>query len=210
MNARTYISQLLMILLPAFVALQPHAVVCATATTPSLLYGKYKPAQLLGVTDTTVSVVGAAWWGAVGTWLFTATPASMPMVALTSPGSKLEATCAIAASTVGVQFLGDLNDGWAKILVDGEPHWQGNIQGNTLVYDDYSEIAGLPLGTHLIQVETMMTPGTVQVGHVTVVTFGCGARSTASDLERNIEHSRIAADEQNAPAQKLYLPAILS
>jgi hypothetical protein len=209
MNTHTHWYQCALGFLTICIALLPSATVHATGPSPSLLYGEYKPAQLIGVVDPTVNVVGAAWWGAVETALFTAIPAATPVVALTAANSWIEATCATTASTVGVQFLGDQNDGWAKIFVDGEPWWQGTIQGNTMVNDDYIEIPDLPLESHVIRVETMVTPGTAQFGHVTVVAFGCGSLATAGATDASATPRRLSADEQSIPGQTIYLPTIM-
>lgn len=191
------------------IALLPYATVHATGTPPSLLYGQYKPAQLIGVRDPAVNVVGAAWWGTVNTSLFSATPAVTPMVALTAATSWIEATCATATSAVGVQFLGDDNDGWAKIFVDGAPWWQGTIQGDTLVNDDYIEIPDLRLKSHVIRVEMMVTPGTAQLGHVTVVAFGCGSLAIAGATDASATTRSLPVEEQSAPGQTIYLPTIM-
>ncbi|MEZ4866948.1 MAG: hypothetical protein R3C14_36840 [Caldilineaceae bacterium] len=207
MNIRNPLIQLPLILLATIMAILP-CTAQATDLAPTLIYGEQKPAQLIGVTDATVNVVGAAWWGAVDTAIFNATPTPTAMVALTALGSHIEAACVTPTSTIGVQFLGDQNDGWARIVVDGEPRWQGNTQGTMLVNDDYIEISDLSVGNHLIQVETMVTPTSQQVGHVTVVAFGCGARTVAG--ERGAASGSPATDSPSPLLQTIYLPAVRS
>lgn len=180
-----------------------------TLISPTLIYGGQKPVQVIGVTDATVNIVGAAWWGTVDTAIFDTTPTATAMVALTTLGSYIEATCAQPTSTVGVQFLGDQNDGWAKIIVDGEPWWQGNTQGATLVNDDYIEISGLPAKTHRIQVETMVTPESDQVGHITVVALGCGPLTTTGGASPAADRAG-TADGANSLPSIIYLPTIMS
>ena len=52
-------------------------------------------------------------------------------IALMQQGQWIEATYAGMDTTkVGVQFWGDANDGWARVLVDGTEVWTGSIYGS--------------------------------------------------------------------------------
>lgn len=211
------IPQLGLVMVIVLVTMVPYNVLHAATERPSLLYGEIRPQQLISVAAPMVNVAGTTWWGTVDAALFTATLTPTPMVALTTVGSQLKATCPKPTTTVGVQFLGDGNDGWARVRVDGETHWQGNIQGSTLVYDTYVEVADLPLAIHTIQVETMPTPGTNALRHVTVVAFGCGTLTAVTPANRAVESNILVAEEQSASreeqpqsAHQLFLPAVRS
>lgn len=208
MHSRNRFCRLTIIILASLPAFVP-SITQASDATPTLIYGGQKPTQLIGVTGATVTIVGAAWWGSVDTALFSANPTATAMVALTALDSHIEATCAEPTSTVGVQFLGDQNDGWARIVIDGEPRWQGNTQGGTLVNDDYIEISGLPVGNHQIQVETMGTPDSNQIGHVTVVAFGCGPLMTTDGSGTPADQGG-ATDGASSLQRIIYLPTIMS
>jgi hypothetical protein len=76
------------------------------------------------------------------------------LVALMSPDQWIEAQCLDPAHTVGVQFWGDENDGWARIRVNGQEQWVGNthgVAGNLFVR--YVEISGFPADLHVVRVE---------------------------------------------------------
>ena len=87
----------------------------------------------------------------------------------------IEATCTIAGTTaVGVQFYGDSNDGWARVLVDGTEVWTGDTYGpgvgpNSFI--KYLEISGLTPGSHTVRVENMGTNGAGGGDDVTIYFF---------------------------------------
>ena len=57
---------------------------------------------------------------------------------------------------VGVHFWGDENDGFARVLVDGEEVWQGNTYGPVGAQFYYRlEMGGLPLARHTLRVEAL-------------------------------------------------------
>jgi hypothetical protein len=93
-------------------------------------------------------------------------------LALLQPGQSLEAAASDPVTAVGVQFWGDLNDGWARVLVDGKEVWTGNTYGSD---DDpfirYLQIGGLPRSPHTVRVEHMGQ------NDVTVYFFGFGLAS---------------------------------
>lgn len=92
------------------------------------------------------------------------------LMALTAPGSQLAAACAAPTSTIGVQFWGDENDGWAKVTVDGEYEWRGNTWNNKA----YVEITDLPYGEHTVQIEALGEPGITGGDiHVTIAGISC-------------------------------------
>ncbi|AKB85587.1 hypothetical protein MCMEM_1534 [Methanococcoides methylutens MM1] len=81
-------------------------------------------------------------------------------IALTDQGDWIEAKTGIETTTVGVQFWGDINGGWARVLVDGEKVWSGDTYGGDSKFPEgkfikYLEISGLDKGFHTIRVENM-------------------------------------------------------
>ncbi|WP_406661451.1 LamG-like jellyroll fold domain-containing protein [Methanolobus sp. ZRKC3] len=99
-------------------------------------------------------------------------------IALMSQGNWVEAKTTVETTTVGVQFWGDTNDGWARVLVDGSEVWTGNTYGSSEdPYIKYLEISGLDKGTHTIRVENMGISGPGGGNHVTIFFFGLMAPS---------------------------------
>jgi hypothetical protein len=106
-------------------------------------------------------------------------------IALTDPADWIEATTMVETTTVGVQFWGDTNDGWACVLVDGVEVWTGNTHGSDNNYPGgafvkYLEISGLPLDIHTITVENMGIPGAGAGDDVTIYFFGLEEPSGSS------------------------------
>lgn len=99
---------------------------------------------------------------------------------LARAGSYAELTWPEPTTTVGVQFWGDGNDGHARILVDGEEVWQGSTQGESVTFEGYIEIVGLPASAHTVRVEATGTPGGNGGTDVTVAAFGWGAVGEAT------------------------------
>ena len=99
-------------------------------------------------------------------------------IALLNQGNWIEAKTTVETTTVGVQFWGDTNDGWARVLVDGSEVWIGNTYGSDPAYPGgafvkYLEISGLDRGIHTIRVENMGMIGSLEgEDHVTVYFFG--------------------------------------
>ncbi|WP_445475414.1 LamG-like jellyroll fold domain-containing protein [Methanococcoides methylutens] len=103
-------------------------------------------------------------------------------IALMNQGNWVEAKTTVATTTVGVQFWGDTNDGWARVLVDGSEVWTGNTYGSDVYYPGgayikYLEISGLDRTTHTIRVENMGTNGAGGGDDVTIFFFGLMAPS---------------------------------
>ncbi|WP_167879431.1 LamG-like jellyroll fold domain-containing protein [Methanococcoides sp. NM1] len=98
-------------------------------------------------------------------------------IALMNQGNWVEAETTVETTTVSVQFWGDTNDGWARVLVDGSEVWTGNTYGSDPAYPGgafvkYLEISGLDKGTHTIRVENMGISGPGGGNHVTIYFFG--------------------------------------
>ncbi len=209
MTAHPYIQRFLVILALLCGTILPTGTAQATPDRISLLYGEWQPQELIGVGDARVTAVGQVWRGTVDTALFSATSTATPIAALVELGSRFTVTCSEPTTTIGVQFLGDSNDGWARIRVEtADESWDVPTQGDALVNDAYVEIPNLPLRQHVIHVETLLAPGTVAFGHVTVVAFGCG--TVAATGEARAGTGLFSADSQSAPAQTIYLPTIMS
>lgn len=209
MNTHTHTQIFLVVLAMLCSTFLPTGTAHATPDHISLLYGQWKPQELIGVADARVTAVGTVWRGAVDTTLFTVTPTPTPVAALVDTDSRFTVTCTEPSTTIGVQFLGDSNDGWARIRVEAEDEvWDVSTQGGALVNDAYIEISNLPLRQHVIHVETALGAALATFGHVTVVAFGCGTLSAAGDA--NAGTRLFSADGQNAPAQTIYLPTIMS
>jgi hypothetical protein len=97
-------------------------------------------------------------------------------IALREQGQWIEAMCDCAGTTaVGVQFYGDANDGWARVLVDGTEVWTGDTYGPGVGPDSfikYLEVSGLTPGSHTVRVENMGINGGGLGDDVAVYFFG--------------------------------------
>jgi hypothetical protein len=96
-------------------------------------------------------------------------------VAMGEPGQYIEVESTVRTTAIGVQLWGDDNDGWARVLVDGEEIWVGEMRGEDNQWPGgafvrYLEVAGLEPGFHTLRFEP-----TGQGGSVTVYFFGIGA-----------------------------------
>lgn len=94
-------------------------------------------------------------------------------VALGFADQMLEASFAEPVTDLGIQFWGDQNDGWARVLVDGQELWTGNTYGSGGEWPGdafvrYLQISGLSAKPHTVRVEHM------DHGDVTVFFFGFG------------------------------------
>jgi hypothetical protein len=101
-------------------------------------------------------------------------------IGLFKKGQWIEAACTYPATEVGIQFWGDANDGWARVLVDGIEVWTGDTCGLNLLKDSafkkYLQVSGLPSGSHTVRVENMGIKGSNGVREdVHVYFFGFGA-----------------------------------
>ncbi len=83
-------------------------------------------------------------------------------IALMEKGEWISATCTDPNTTaVGVLLGGDGNDGWVRVLINGEEVWRDNMYGEPAagVKIIYLEASGLTPGTHTIRVETLGIAG---------------------------------------------------
>lgn len=77
-------------------------------------------------------------------------------VALMEKDEFIQATFSGTNTTkLGVQLWGDANDGWARVRVDGQSLWTGNVYNSIM----YLEISDLEPGSHTIRVECMGIKG---------------------------------------------------
>jgi hypothetical protein len=98
-------------------------------------------------------------------------------IALVEKGNFIRATTTIDTTSIGVQFWGDTNDGWARVLVDGSEVWRGSIYGTDSNYPGgafvkYLEISSLAPRKHTISVENMGINGGGGGDDVTIFFFG--------------------------------------
>lgn len=104
------------------------------------------------------------------------------LLALTDPTQWIETACLEPVDRVGVQFWGDENDGWARVLVDGVEFWRANTYGPPGAgYVNYLEISNLPNAPHTLRIEALGVRGSTASNsdiHVTVYGFACGTRKT--------------------------------
>jgi len=112
--------------------------------------------------------------------------ADLPLLALVGQDSWMEISFQQPATAIGVQFWGDDNDGWVRILVDGLEAWTGNTVGASDTYEDYVEIRDLSNTQHTLRIEATGKPGRDGGDrHVTVAAFGWGplpVQSTSDEI----------------------------
>ncbi|MBN2489034.1 MAG: AbfB domain-containing protein [Methanosarcinaceae archaeon] len=126
------------------------------------------------------------------------------VIALMNSGSWVEAKTTVATNTVGIQFWGDTNDGWARVLVDGSEVWTGNIYGFDVNYPGgafvkYLEISGLASSTHTIRVENMGVNGAGGGDDVTIVFFGLEEASSTTTPAPSLEGEIYSIQSYNYP-----------
>lgn len=101
-----------------------------------------------------------------------------PALALTTTDQWAEGVCMVPSTLVGVQFWGDDNDGWARVLVDGTERWRGNTYGQSpQPFVRFLEISNLPAAPHVIRIEPLGQPGINTAGgniHVSIYAVVCG------------------------------------
>ena len=101
-----------------------------------------------------------------------------PFVALTTTDQWVEGVCTTATAMVGVQFWGDENDGWARVLVDGVERWRGNTYGQSPdLFVRFLSIRDLAPAPHVIRIEPLGQRGSNNPGsniHVSVYAIVCG------------------------------------
>jgi hypothetical protein len=86
-------------------------------------------------------------------------------------GNWVEATTEMPFTAMGVQFFGEFQIGWARVLFDGVEVWRGNTSAITSKNGrtgGYIEISGFEPGKHTIRAESL----DFDYRPVTVVSFG--------------------------------------
>lgn len=86
-------------------------------------------------------------------------------------GGWIEATVEKPFAAMGVQFLGESQMGWARLLLDGELIWQGDVSEIGMDkgrHGGFVEVTGFTPGVHTIRVESMG----FDYRPVTVASFG--------------------------------------
>jgi len=101
-----------------------------------------------------------------------------PVIALTDREQWAEGVCMVSSTMVGVQFWGDENDGWARVLVDGIERWRGNTYGRSPeLFVRFLEIRDLQKAPHVIRVEPLGEAGSNLAqgnDHVSIYAVVCG------------------------------------
>lgn len=95
-------------------------------------------------------------------------------LAMGEAGQYVEIESTVSTTAIGVQLWGDANDGWARVIVDGQEVWTGEMRGSDNQWPGgafvrYLEVAGLEPGNHTLRFEPAD-----QGGPVTVYFFGLG------------------------------------
>jgi hypothetical protein len=88
-------------------------------------------------------------------------------------GNWIEASTDLPFSAAGVQFFGEQQIGWARVLFDGVEVWRGDtsaIWSKNARHGGYIEISGFVPGRHTIRAESL----DFDYRPVTVVSFGFG------------------------------------
>lgn len=86
-------------------------------------------------------------------------------------GNWIEAATDLPFNAIGVQFFGEAQIGWARVLFDGEEVWRGNTADLYVKlgrHGGYIEITGFEPGHHTIRAESLG----FDYRPVTVVSFG--------------------------------------
>ncbi len=86
-------------------------------------------------------------------------------------GNWIEATTDLPFNAIGVQFYGEAQIGWARVLFDGEEVWRGNtadLYEKLGRHGGYIEITGFEPGHHTLRAESLG----FDYRPVTVVSFG--------------------------------------
>ncbi|MEM7128214.1 MAG: hypothetical protein AAF702_17915 [Chloroflexota bacterium] len=135
-----------------------------------------QPPEFVTIDEPTVQSGGSIWRGSFEP----SDNLTIELLALTASDGWVEVKWSKPTTTIGVQFNGDSNDGWARILVDGKELWTENTYGSRGNFRKYVELSGLPQAPHTVRVEATGEAGTQGGGaHVTVSAFGWGAVSSA-------------------------------
>jgi hypothetical protein len=83
-------------------------------------------------------------------------------------GDWVEISTALSLNAIGVQFQGEAQSGWARLVLDGQEIWQGDTAGLSGRHAGYVEISGLGPGAHTLRVENLNW----EYRPVTVTSFG--------------------------------------
>ena len=86
-------------------------------------------------------------------------------------GNWIEATTDLSFNSIGVQFFGEAQIGWARVLFDGKEVWRGNtadLYEKLGRHGGYIEITGFEPGRHSIRAESLG----FDYRPVTVASFG--------------------------------------
>lgn len=86
-------------------------------------------------------------------------------------GNWIEATTELPFTAIGVQFFGEAQIGWARVLFDGEEVWRGNtadLYAKFGRHGGYIEITDFEPGRHTIRAESLG----FDYRPVTIVSFG--------------------------------------
>lgn len=84
-------------------------------------------------------------------------------VALIGAGQWIELSCVEPSFLIGVHFLGDENDGYARVFVDGAEVWHGDTYGPVgNQFDRHLEVTNLPMERHLLRIEATGQVGPIQ------------------------------------------------
>jgi hypothetical protein len=73
-------------------------------------------------------------------------------------GDWIQATTNLSFASMGVQFLGEPQTGWARVLFDGVEVWRGNtsaIWSEKGRHGGYIEVSGFSPGEHMIRAESL-------------------------------------------------------
>ncbi|MGW8249434.1 MAG: hypothetical protein ACWGO1_02240, partial [Anaerolineales bacterium] len=86
-------------------------------------------------------------------------------------GDWIEASTELPFSAMGVQFLGETQMGWARLLLDDQVIWQGDVSEigeEKSRHGGYVQVSGFAPGKHKLRVESMG----FDYRPVTVASFG--------------------------------------
>lgn len=121
-------------------------------------------------------------------------------VTLTDDGQWIEAAITSdEVTSLGVQFWGDEESGWARVSVDGRTVWRGSTYGEDGDFVRYLEVADLEPGSHTVHVEATGRMGSGGGDEVTVAFFGFSPVSTDE-----IEPTPAPAPEEEPAGEVLF------
>ena len=143
-----------------------------------------RPTKVFSVADGRVITGGSIWRGT----LKPSQEEEFDLLALTSPDSWAEVSWSEPSAVVGIQFAGNQDDGWARILVDGEKLWESNTFGVQGKFHRYVEFSGLDDAPHTVRVEVVGRIGTEGGGiDVSLTAFGLGKVSAENQIDNSMQ-----------------------